>query len=102
MIYSRGSADDFDRYARATGDHGWSWDALQPYIKKHERVVLPADCYDIIGQIDISAHGTSGPLGVSLPGYPLGIDSLVMETTPQLPEEFPFNEDMNAGTPLVS
>ena len=34
MIYSRGSADDFDRYANITGDGGWSWKALQPYIKK--------------------------------------------------------------------
>ncbi|THH16396.1 hypothetical protein EW146_g4235 [Bondarzewia mesenterica] len=82
MIYSRGSADEFDRYARVTGDDGWSWDALQPYIKKlkhtmqwHERIVPPADGHNTTGQIDMSAHGRFGPLGVSLPGYPFGIDS---------------------------
>lgn len=100
MIYSRGSADDFDRYANITGDGGWSWKALQPYIKKHERVVPPADGHNTTGQIDMSAHGTSGPLGVSLSGWPLGIDNMVMETTKQLPEEFPFSQDTNAGTAL--
>ena len=34
MIYSRGSSDDFDRYANITGDKGLSWNALQPYIHK--------------------------------------------------------------------
>lgn len=38
QIYSRGSADDFNNWAKVTGDAGWSWDKLQPYIKK---VVAP-------------------------------------------------------------
>lgn len=38
MVYTRGSLDDFDRWANVTLDGGWSWDALQPYIKKVRRV----------------------------------------------------------------
>ena len=34
MIYSRGSADDYDSYAKISGDDGWGWDALLPYMKK--------------------------------------------------------------------
>lgn len=32
QVWTRGSKDDFDRYAKVTGDDGWSWDALQPFI----------------------------------------------------------------------
>jgi choline dehydrogenase-like flavoprotein len=32
MVYTRGSAEDFDRYAAVTGDPGWSWDNLLPYF----------------------------------------------------------------------
>jgi hypothetical protein len=34
MVYSRGAADDFNRYAELTGDEGWSWDQIFPYILK--------------------------------------------------------------------
>ncbi|KIJ36297.1 GMC oxidoreductase [Sphaerobolus stellatus SS14] len=34
MVYTRGSSDDYDRYAALTSDQGWSWDSLQPYIRK--------------------------------------------------------------------
>ena len=32
MFYTRGSADDYDRFARVTGDEGWSWKNVQKYI----------------------------------------------------------------------
>ncbi|KAJ7745462.1 hypothetical protein DFH07DRAFT_748966 [Mycena maculata] len=32
MDYSCGSKDDYGRFARVTGDEGWSWDRLIPYI----------------------------------------------------------------------
>jgi len=34
MDYTRGSADDYDRWARVAGDSGWSWSKLLPYFKK--------------------------------------------------------------------
>ncbi len=34
LFWTRGSQDDFDRYARVTGDSGWSWNSILPYYKK--------------------------------------------------------------------
>lgn len=34
MFYTRGSQDDYNRYAQITGDNGWSWNNLQPYFRK--------------------------------------------------------------------
>jgi choline dehydrogenase-like flavoprotein len=34
MFYTRGARDDFDRYAKLTGDAGWSWDRIFPYFLK--------------------------------------------------------------------
>lgn len=34
LVYTRGSRDDFDRYAKVSGDPGWSWNALKPYVAK--------------------------------------------------------------------
>jgi choline dehydrogenase-like flavoprotein len=37
MVYTRGSAEDYDRFAAVTGDPGWSWDRLLPYFFKVRR-----------------------------------------------------------------
>lgn len=34
MAYTRGSKDDFDRWADVTGDDQWSWNSLYPYMRK--------------------------------------------------------------------
>jgi hypothetical protein len=34
MLYARGSAEDYDRMARLTGDPGWSWNSIFPYFIK--------------------------------------------------------------------
>lgn len=34
MVYTRGSADDYNRYAKVTGDDGWSWNQMLPYFHK--------------------------------------------------------------------
>lgn len=28
MVYTRGASDDYDRWAKVTGDNGWSWNRL--------------------------------------------------------------------------
>jgi len=96
MLYTRTSSEDFDRYARVTKDSGWSWDSLQPYIFKNENFTLPADP----SKFDPSVHGFNGINTVSLAAYPQSIDYRVIQTTVELPEEFPFNIDMNSGKPL--
>ena len=119
MAYTRGSSDDYDRYARVTDDSGWSWSNLQHYIRKvstikyiltYHRIwtnVLqneiwtdPIDGHNTTGQFDPTVHGFHGVNHVSLDGFPTPIDEMVIKTTEQLPEDFPFNLDMNSGTPL--
>ena len=34
LFYTRGSEDDFNRYANVTGDSGWSWNSILPYYIK--------------------------------------------------------------------
>ncbi|KAF8184137.1 pyranose dehydrogenase [Mycena galopus ATCC 62051] len=101
MVYTRGSAEDFDRYAAVTGDLGWSWDNLLPYFFKNEKWTPPADNHDTRGQFDPAVHSTDGINSVSLSGFQWPIfQEHVIQTTRELPEEFPFNLDFNSGEPL--
>ncbi|KAJ7139037.1 pyranose dehydrogenase [Mycena epipterygia] len=100
MFYTRGSAEDFNRYAELTGDAGWSWDRLLPYFFKNEKWTAPADHHDTRGQFNPAVHSTTGKTEVSLAGYRWPVSSRVLQTTKEFPDEFPFNLDMNSGTPL--
>ncbi|KVE35049.1 GMC family oxidoreductase [Burkholderia sp. TSV86] len=51
MIYMRGQRDDYDGWARATGDDGWSWNAVLPIFKRSEDHHAGAS----------DAHGAGGP-----------------------------------------
>ncbi|CAK5271192.1 unnamed protein product [Mycena citricolor] len=99
MVYTRGSAEDFDRFAAVTGDHGWSWDKLIPYMRKNENFTIPT-LHSERGHYDPSVHGYQGINTVSLSGFPTPIDDRIIQTTVQLSKEFPFNRDMNSGSPL--
>ncbi len=44
MAYTRGSAEDFDRYAKVTGDWGWSWNEILPYFLKVMAVFFFLSC----------------------------------------------------------
>lgn len=51
MIYMRGQREDYDGWARETGDAGWGWDAVLPLFKRSEdHHAGPSD-----------AHGAGGP-----------------------------------------
>ncbi|KAJ7859960.1 glucose dehydrogenase short protein [Mycena olivaceomarginata] len=85
-------------YAR---DKGWSWDRILPYFLKSEKWTPPADHHDTRGQFNPKVHGTKGPISVSLNGFPWStFEEKVVQTTKELPHEFPFNVDMNSGQPL--
>ncbi|KAJ7653282.1 pyranose dehydrogenase [Mycena polygramma] len=101
MVYTRGSAEDYDRYAAVTGDEGWSWNRLLPYFFKNEKWTEPADHHDTRGQFNPAVHSTTGINSVSLAGFPWPIFSEhIIESTKELPDEWPFNLDMNSGRPL--
>ncbi|KIJ24116.1 GMC oxidoreductase, partial [Sphaerobolus stellatus SS14] len=100
MVFTRGSSDDYDRWARVTGDNGWSWNALRPYLLKNEHWVPPVDGHNTTGEFDPRAHGFDGVNYVSLGSYLGSIDERVIQTTVDLKNEFPCNLDTNDGTPL--
>ncbi|KAF8580298.1 GMC oxidoreductase [Ramaria rubella] len=100
MFYTRGSSNDYDRFARVTGDPGWSWNNLQQYIRKNEKWTEPVDHHDTTGQFDPAVHSFTGINSVSLAGFAYPIDGMVIQTTQELSDEFPFNLDMNSGNPL--
>ncbi|KAJ7235004.1 aryl-alcohol oxidase-like protein [Mycena haematopus] len=101
MAYTRGSTADWDRYANLTGDDGWSWNKIFPYFLKSEKWTAPADNHNTTGQFNPALHGTKGPISVSLFGYAYpDFERRVIQTTKELPHQFPFNLDMNSGTPL--
>ena len=60
MAYVRGHPSDYDAWAKG-GATGWGYDDVLPYFMKSEGLT-PSD--DL--PIDVEAHGTEGPLGVSV------------------------------------
>ncbi|KAJ7693362.1 alcohol oxidase, partial [Mycena rosella] len=96
MAYTRGSKDDYDRFARVSGDEGWGWESLIPYMRKNERFAPPVN-QNTTEQFNPAVHGFNGVNTVSLPGFPRDTDARVIEATS---DAFPFNIDMNSGTPL--
>lgn len=75
--------DDFDRWADFTGDRGWSWESLFPYMFKvlrhllsllftsthwhfqMENLTAPTDHRDTSAEILSSIHGHHGPYAFS-------------------------------------
>ncbi|KAF7349784.1 GMC oxidoreductase [Mycena sanguinolenta] len=83
MVYTRGSAEDFDRYAA------------------NEKWTPPADNHDTRGEFNPAVHSTDGINSVSLSGFQWPIfQEHVIQATRELPDEFPFNLDFNSGEPL--
>ncbi|KIP06821.1 hypothetical protein PHLGIDRAFT_128071 [Phlebiopsis gigantea 11061_1 CR5-6] len=93
--WTRGSNEEYDRWANLTGDEGWAWNNLAPYYFKTSHLAPSADHHDPEGQANLTNFG-NGPLAVSLPGFPTELDPLVINTTHTNPE-FPFALDVNAG-----
>ncbi len=114
MVYTRGSADDYDRIASLTEDDGWSWDRLQYYIRKvcmrlllglvlltthwqHERWSSPVN--SSLKFFDPNVHGFHGMTAVSLSKTPHSFDDRMLKATEE-GNEFSFNTDYNSGKPL--
>ncbi|KAJ7131737.1 aryl-alcohol oxidase-like protein [Mycena crocata] len=100
MVYSRGSAEDFNAYAKVTGDLGWSWDSVQKYFRKNERWSSPADNHSTVGQYNPAVHSKTGINSVTLSGHPQSIDGRLIQTTKELASDFPFLLDQNDGKSL--
>ncbi|KAF9475243.1 aryl-alcohol-oxidase from pleurotus Eryingii [Pholiota conissans] len=99
LIFTRGSRDDFDRWANVTGDSIWEWDAMFPFALK-ARFTTPVDNHNTSQEIVPNFHNTKGPLLTTVNGFPSSIDGKLVATTQADSEEFPFNPDTNSGNPI--
>ncbi len=82
MIYIRGTAYDYDRWAE-NGATGWSWDDVLPYFKKAENNSRGGD----------DLHGSEGPLHVSDIRYKNPLTETFLNATEQL--QIRQNSDFN-------
>ena len=59
-------------------------------------MTTPADNHNTTDQFDPSAYG-SGPLDISLPGYPTELDGRVLNTSKSLGGRVKYTQDLNSG-----
>jgi choline dehydrogenase-like flavoprotein len=85
MVYIRGTAADYDRWAEA-GATGWSYRDVLPYFKRSQDQERG----------DSEFHGTGGPLSVSDLRYMNPLSHMFMEATRQL--GLPANDDFNGAS----
>jgi choline dehydrogenase-like flavoprotein len=68
-------------------------------MKRHMFIRLT--CRTQSGEYIPAVHSQNGLLGVSLPDIPVvSLDAPVLATTRELPGEFPYQPDVNAGNPI--
>ncbi|KAH6904171.1 aryl-alcohol oxidase [Coprinopsis sp. MPI-PUGE-AT-0042] len=100
QVYTRGSSNDWDRYAAVTGDAGWAWDNILPYFLKGEKWSRPSDGHDTTGKYDPAFHSDNGLLGTSLSGVRKVVDDKLLNASLELGGEFKYELDMNDGVSL--
>lgn len=61
MMWVRGFAADYDRWAEVAGP-SWSWDALLPYFRRVERSTSSSDLHGQDGAVSIEAQRDPRPL----------------------------------------
>lgn len=83
MIYIRGHASDYDRWAEA-GCTGWGWNDVLPYFKKSEN--------NRLGQ-NPRLHGTAGELFVDVPRDPNPVSRLFVKAAERV--GIKRNDDFN-------
>lgn len=56
MYYTRGSMDDYNRWAKITGDPGWAWKNIFPYFLKVRSSNVSYPCNLLTAHALISAE----------------------------------------------
>ncbi|EKM83178.1 hypothetical protein AGABI1DRAFT_118529 [Agaricus bisporus var. burnettii JB137-S8] len=100
MGYTRGSRDDWDEWARITGDEGLAWDNILPLLTKSEKFEQGSENRPQQGHFDPAFHGFNGNLHVVASYSDHPFNDMLLETTKELEDEFPFTLDMNGGKPI--
>ncbi|KAJ3558042.1 hypothetical protein NP233_g11591 [Leucocoprinus birnbaumii] len=100
MVYTRGSRDDWDSWAKIVEDDGLKWDNIMPFMLKAERLVEDSENQSERGHLDPSLHGTHGKLFVTSGFVVHPFNEMLIQATKEMPDEFPFLLDMNDGRPI--
>jgi choline dehydrogenase len=89
MIYMRGQREDYDEWARVTGDPSWSWDAVLPVFKRSEDHHGGEDAW----------HGAGGPWRVEKQRLKWQVLEAFREAAQQagIPATDDFNRGDNSG-----
>ena len=85
MVYIRGQAADYDRWA-AAGNPGWGFDDLLPYFIRSEHNL----------RLEAPLHGQQGPLSVQDQGAPNPVAARFIEAGQQA--GLPLNTDFNGAS----
>ncbi|KAL2206841.1 alcohol oxidase [Sarocladium strictum] len=99
-VWSVGSRDEYDEWARLVGDESYGWLAMQRRLKELEEFDprLPADVSTKYAKPNPADHGSSGKLKI---GY---APEFERDLTPMLDvfedAGLPLNPDHNSGNPL--
>ncbi|KAF9004034.1 GMC oxidoreductase-domain-containing protein [Cyathus striatus] len=89
MVYTRGSASDYDDWETIYGNKGWGSKDLIPLLKK-------AETYE--SEIFNSTHGTSGPIKACMADSEISVAEQFLETAAQYDKERSIAEDINDFT----
>ncbi|KAF2455020.1 hypothetical protein BDY21DRAFT_289964 [Lineolata rhizophorae] len=94
MMFDRGSAEDYDNFARAGyEDSDWTWEGLLPYFKKSVKFwPMPEDRAETYGfTMDIdAAYGGDGPIWASMPPWQWPAQQIQWDAWKDIPGvEFP-------------
>ncbi|KAF5311363.1 hypothetical protein D9611_012594 [Ephemerocybe angulata] len=100
MAYSRGASDDYDNWARLTGDPRWRWNALWPYIKRHEHWMGATGGRNATGEYDPSVHGYNGNVGTGLPWDATNEHDIRAIRQTEIQGDLHLVSDHNAGKPI--
>ncbi|KAF5361294.1 hypothetical protein D9758_010281 [Tetrapyrgos nigripes] len=112
MIWTRGSRDLWDHYAKVTGDSSWSWDALEKYwdnastyLDSTISTLVPPTSNPAIPptpRSDPTLSNGNGPVLVTRPNFPTELDDKVINASMLLQQKNPHSRfkdtvDMNTG-----
>lgn len=65
MMYARGHPEDYNNWAKITGDNRWKYENVLPYFKKSENF----ECQDELDEETSKYHAKNGPLTVRYADY---------------------------------
>ncbi|KAF8307685.1 alcohol oxidase [Clavulina sp. PMI_390] len=98
-MQNKGSSEFWDQFAGYMEDSSWSYESMaDTHLKKFENWVAPLTFSDE-GKYTPSAHGTSGPINITLGNWKYGIAEALGAPDNGIPG-FEFNKDPNAGDML--